>query len=191
MLSRRGNGTGFWNFNRFAALFPMVQTTLSVAASVRKLLVVFTMQTQLGQTIVCEISNDQAQKMLLSKVDLLQTALSIKMAGVRAKEMKGGESSILRVSSICYYCEKPGHESKLCRYKEAKCHKCGKVGHILPACRSKDKRKKIPAGQGQQKQKKSRSRQDQSDTMKWVEVIHSSAPLYRWRWTLVQRFLYV
>ena len=66
----------------------MVQTTLSVAASVRKLLVGFTAPTQLGQTIVCGIRNDQAQKMILSKVDLLQTALSIKMADARAKEMK-------------------------------------------------------------------------------------------------------
>ena len=55
-LSRGGNGTGFWNFNRFGALFPMMQTTLpSVTASVRKLLVVFTAPTQLGQSIVVQI----------------------------------------------------------------------------------------------------------------------------------------
>ena len=88
--------------------------------------------------------------------------------------MKGGESSILRVSSTCYRCRKPGHEPKSCRFKAAKCHKCRKVGHILPACRSKGR--KIPAGQGQQQQRKARSKQNQSEIMKWVEVVDSSAP---------------
>ena len=104
----------------------------------------------LRDRLVCGIY-DQAQKRLLCKVDLtltraLQTSLSIKAADARAKEMKGGESSILRVSSTCYHCGKACHEPKLCRYKAAKCHKCKKVGHILPVCRSKVK--KIPAGQG-------------------------------------------
>ena len=125
----------------------------------------------LRDRLVCGIRNDQAQKKLLREVDLtltrvLQTALSIEAADARAKEMKGGQSSILRVSSTCYGCGKPA-------YKAAKCHKCGKVGHILPACRWKGK--KLPAGQEQQ-QRKARSRQDRSETTKWVDFADLSAP---------------
>ena len=76
----------------------------------------------LRDRLVCGIRNDQAQKELLSEVGLtltraLQTALFIEAAEARAKEMKGDESSILRVSSTCYRCGKPGHEQKSCRYK--------------------------------------------------------------------------
>ena len=39
----------------------------------------------------------------------------------------------------CHRCGKPGHNSKDCRFRQAKCHKCGKQGHIAPVCRGKKK----------------------------------------------------
>ena len=42
----------------------------------------------------------------------------------------------------CYRCNRPGHNTNLCKFKDAECHACGKRGHIAPACRSKQKSSK-------------------------------------------------
>ena len=52
--------------------------------------------------------------------------------GVNKKLQVRGQSSC---NLKCFYCGKPDHEFKNCRYKTYKCKNCQKVGHLAIVCR--------------------------------------------------------
>ena len=125
----------------------------------------------LRDRLVCGLRSEQAQKKLLSEAKLtlakaVQIAQSMEAADTRAKEMKGGEASILQVYGPCYRCGKQGHESKACRFKDTKCHKCGKVGHLAAVCRSGKK----PPSQGRQQQQRQSARAESSKATKAIPI---------------------
>jgi len=86
------------------ALGESVQTFLT---ELRKCSIHHFLDDALRDRCVCGLRMEQAQTKPLSEADLiltkaLQTAQFMEVAHTRAKEMKGGKSSIFEVSETCY-----------------------------------------------------------------------------------------
>ena len=108
----------------------------------------------LRHRLVCGMSSESIQKVLLTKSDLtLEKAIEISQgmdaAAKQAKELKGSpcETPVLAVSPPvqarpCSRCSRGNHAPSECKFKTATCHKCGKVGHIAPVCHSGSKSSK-------------------------------------------------
>ena len=107
----------------------------------------------LRDRLVCGLTNEAAQKHLLTKANLtlekaLEIAQGMEAAESNTQEMKAGEQTAIRnVSGAtgsshrprgeCYRCGKKNHSPHECHFRDAVCHKCGQKGHIARACRSK------------------------------------------------------
>lgn len=104
----------------------------------------------LRDRLVCGMSNESTQKVLLTKAKLtLEKAVEIshgmEAAAEKSKELAEGRrlNPVLNVHTpgkttggTCSRCGRGNHDKQGCRFRNATCHKCGKVGHIAPVCRS-------------------------------------------------------
>ena len=112
----------------------------------------------LRDRFVCELVNENIQKVLLTKEDLtLSKALSVaqgmEAAAIKYKELRANKHRHRSPGSVqmvvhnspsaparsrpCGRCGHGNHDPGTCGFRTATCHKCGKVGHIAPVCRSK------------------------------------------------------
>ena len=100
------------------------------------------------------MQSDAIQKELLTKDGLSiaraqEVALGMEAAEANMKELKDTLSSVgdgvnlasatkAGPSKPCFRCGRK-HDTRVCKFSEARCHRCGKKGHIAPVCR-------LPAG---------------------------------------------
>ena len=133
------------------------ETIAAYDASLRKLATHCNFEGYLEEALrdrfVCGLRHEAIQRRLLSEVDLtysraVEIAQAMEAADRNTKEFHTSECStcINKVSKVppsskenqtCYRCNRSGHSSNSCRFKEVTCHACKKKGHIAAACRSK------------------------------------------------------
>ena len=113
----------------------------------------------LRDRLVCGMSNENIQKVLLTKAKLtLEKAVEISQgmeaAALQSKELRGSHRATSQVLSIqtprkpCGRCGRGNHSEQECHFRNATCRKYGKVGHIAPVCRSKARGKHLGGSLG-------------------------------------------
>ena len=104
----------------------------------------------LRDCFVCGLHSEATQKQLLTETDLtlartVDIVKSMEAADKKTQQLSTSKRRIQQKVIVirnstpaksCYHCDKPGHSSSTCRFKEAICRKCGKTGHIARVCHS-------------------------------------------------------